>query len=151
MSTSDETFMLRALELAHEAETNGEVPVGAVIVCHDEIIAEGYNRPITSHDPCAHAEIIALRNAGQHQQNYRLPECTMYVTLEPCCMCAGAIIHARLKRLVFGATDPKAGAAGSVFNLLDSTALNHRVGVKAGILEQESASMLTTFFQSRRK
>ncbi|UCH54295.1 MAG: tRNA adenosine(34) deaminase TadA, partial [Pseudomonadota bacterium] len=122
---TDEFWMRRALALARHAEENGEVPVGAVVVHDGEVIGEGWNQPIVSHDPSAHAEIVALRAAAQRAQNYRLPGAILYVTLEPCVMCAGAIVQARLARVVYGAADPKAGAAGSVFSLLTSEQLNH--------------------------
>ena len=143
-------WMERALGLARQAEANGEVPVGAVLVRDEDIIGEGYNSPISRHDPSAHAEIVALRAAGLCDQNYRLPGTTLYVTLEPCCMCAGAIIQARVERLVYAAADPGAGAAGSVFDLLQSAALNHRVEVSAGVMADEAAGLLTEFFRSRR-
>jgi len=142
--------MQRALELARWAEVDGEVPVGAVLVLDDKVIGEGYNRPISAHDPTAHAEIRALREAATRAGNYRLPGTTLYVTLEPCAMCAGAIIHARVQRVVFGARDPKGGAAGSVFNILDGERLNHRVVVEAGVLASECAALLENFFRSRR-
>lgn len=142
--------MRRALTLARHAEAAGEVPVGAVVVQDGEMIGEGWNQPIRSHDPSAHAEMVALRAAAARRKNYRLPGATLYVTLEPCAMCAGAIVHARLARVVYGATDPKAGAAGSVFQLLDSPALNHRTEVGSGVLGEESSELLRAFFQSRR-
>jgi tRNA(adenine34) deaminase len=151
----DETdlhYMRLALELAARAETEGEVPVGAVLVRDERIIGEGWNRPIGLHDPSAHAEIMALRDAGGREHNYRLPDSTLYVTLEPCPMCAGAIVHARVRRLVFGAFDPRSGAAGSVFDLLPSDArFNHRVEVAAGCLEQDCAERLRGFFRARRQ
>jgi len=147
---NDHHWMQRALELARAAGTKGEVPVGAVLIKGDDIIGEGYNSPISRHDPSAHAEIIALRTAAVMQQNYRLPGTTLYVTLEPCCMCAGAIIQARVERLVYAAADPKAGAAGSVFHLLQSEALNHRVEVTGGVMADEAGGLLTDFFRSRR-
>lgn len=142
--------MQRALELAQKAERNGEVPVGAVIVMGNKIIGEGCNSSITRNDPSAHAEIVALRNAGDALNNYRLPGSTLYVTLEPCCMCAGAIVQARVERLVYAAADPKAGAVKSVFNLLDSDHLNHKVDITGGVLEQEASNMMTEFFKVRR-
>ncbi len=151
MKTEDE-YMQRALQLAHQAEDQGEVPVGAVLVLDGEIIGEGWNQPITRCDPSAHAEIMALRAAGQNQQNYRLSNSTLYVTLEPCPMCAGAIVHARVNKVVFGASDPRSGAAGSVFDLLPSDErFNHRTAVVGGVLAEESAAMLRQFFRSRRK
>jgi tRNA(adenine34) deaminase len=146
----DVEFMARALELAREAEVAGEVPVGAVIVKEGTIIAEGWNRPIGTHDPSAHAEMIAMRAAAAALQNYRLLDTTLYVTLEPCAMCAGAMVHARVKRLVFAATDPRAGAAGSVFNIAQHTALNHRIQVEEGVLRDECSALLRGFFQQRR-
>ncbi len=146
---TDEVFwMRRALALA--AQTEGEVPVGALIVRNGDCIAEGWNRPISMHDPSAHAEIIALREAGRHDDNHRFPGATLYVTLEPCVMCAGAIIHARLQRVVFGAWDPKGGAAGSVFDVLGTTRLNHRVEVIGGVLSEECGEKLRAFFEQRR-
>lgn len=150
MTEKNIIWMQRALELAREAEQVGEVPVGAVLVKDDEIIGEGFNSPITNHDPSAHAEIQALRAAGLLQQNYRLPNTTLYVTLEPCCMCAGAIIQARIERLVFATSDPKTGAAGSVFNLLNSDQLNHKVTVTGGVMEAEASTLLTEFFKAKR-
>ena len=147
---STETWMRCALELATRAEAEGEVPVGALVVLNEEIIGEGWNRPISSHDPTAHAEIVALRAAAAKLGNYRLTGATLYVTLEPCPMCAGAIVHARVARVVFGATDPLAGAAGSVFNLLESSALNHRVQLVGGVLAEECGTRLRAFFQARR-
>ncbi|MDY6981023.1 MAG: tRNA adenosine(34) deaminase TadA [Pseudomonadota bacterium] len=146
----DEFWMQRALELARRAEAAGEVPVGAVVVLDEQAIGEGWNQPIGSHDPSAHAEMRALRAAAQRSANYRLPGTTLYVTLEPCVMCAGAIIHARVKRVVFGARDPKTGAAGSVFDILNSDKHNHRVEIRGDVLAGECASLLTGFFQSRR-
>jgi len=142
--------MHRALELARRAEAEGEVPVGAVVATEHMIIGEGWNRPIHEHDPTAHAEIRALRDAAARTGNYRLPGTTLYVTLEPCVMCAGAIIHARVDRVVYGARDPKGGAAGSVFEVLGTDRLNHRVRVEGGMLEEECGSLLRGFFQSRR-
>ena len=142
--------MRRALALARHAEAAGEVPVGAVVVQDGEVIGEGWNQPIRSNDPSAHAEMVALRAAATRNKNYRLPGATLYVTLEPCAMCAGAIVHARIARVVYGAADPKAGAAGSVFHLLDSPALNHRAQVNDGVLGEESSELLRRFFQSRR-
>ena len=144
-------FMQQALKLAQRAEKAGEVPVGAVLVLDDEIVGEGWNQPISSHDPTAHAEIVALRNAARQLANYRLPETTLYVTLEPCPMCAGAIVHARVKRVVYAARDPKSGAAGSVFDLLPSDQrFNHFTEVDQGILAEHSAELLSGFFKKRR-
>jgi tRNA(adenine34) deaminase len=142
--------MRRALELADGAETKGEVPVGAVLVRGDEIIAEGANRPIASNDPTAHAEIEALRAGGQVIGSYRLTETTLYVTLEPCAMCAAAIVHARVRRLVFGAWDPRAGAAGSIVDVFSLPGLNHRVDVFGGVLAEESTQRLRDFFAKLR-
>jgi tRNA(adenine34) deaminase len=146
--------MAQALDQALNARLTGEVPVGAVIVRHTEtgpqVIATGYNRPITTHDPTAHAEIIALRHAAALMENYRLPDCELYVTLEPCAMCATAMLHARLKRVVYAATDPKTGAAGSVLNLFDVKALNHQTAIEGGVLADASAKLLREFFAERR-
>lgn len=151
MSNADLQFMRQALALAESAARAGEVPVGAVLVREGRIIATGSNRPIATHDPCAHAEIVALREGAREMGNYRLPGLTLYVTLEPCVMCAGAIIHARLERVVFGAPDPKTGAAGSVFDIFGSGQVNHRVVVEGGILAQESSTLLQAFFRARRR
>jgi len=146
----DEEWMRRALELAARAGEDGEVPVGAVLVLDGEAVGEGGNRPIIDHDPSAHAEVLALRAAAALLANYRLPGTTLYVTLEPCVMCAGAIIHARVRRVVYGARDPKGGAAGSVFNVLNSNRLNHRVEIAGGVLEEDCACLLQDFFRQRR-
>lgn len=148
---NDTDWMQHALKLAERTQQEGEVPVGAVLVLNDEIIGAGWNRPIAAHDPTAHAEIMALRAGAGKIGNYRLNDTTLYVTLEPCVMCAGAMVHARIKRLVFGASDPKAGAIKSVFNILDSTRLNHRVEYTGGILADECGGMLSRFFEARRK
>jgi tRNA(adenine34) deaminase len=150
MNEIDEKWMLEALTLARQAEAEGEVPVGAVIVKDDEIIGRGWNHPIAAHDPTAHAEIIALREAAQTLENYRLADTSLYVTLEPCAMCAGAMVHARVGRLVFGANDPRAGAAGTVFNLVQASALNHRLAVTGGVLAEECSAILKRFFAQRR-
>jgi tRNA(adenine34) deaminase len=150
MESQDETFMRRALELARMAQSAGEVPVGAVIVKDGAIVAEGWNRPIAAQDPTAHAEIIALRAAGVALNTYRLIDTTLYVTLEPCPMCAGAMVHARVRRLVFGATDPRAGAAGTVFNIVQHQALNHRLESTGGVLAEECSTLLRDFFVARR-
>jgi tRNA(adenine34) deaminase len=142
--------MRRALELARHAEKMGEVPVGAVVVRDEAIIGEGWNQPIAAHDPSAHAEMVALRAAAQQVRNYRVPGATLYVTLEPCAMCAGAIVHARIARVVYGAADPKAGAGGSVFNLLANERLNHRATIVGGVLAEDCASLLKGFFERRR-
>jgi len=150
MTPLDEQFMRRAIELARQAEAAGEVPVGALIVRGDEIIAEGFNCPITTHDPTAHAEMIALRAAAARSDSYRLLDTTLYVTLEPCAMCAGAMVHARVQRLVYAASDPRAGAAGSIFNVVQNPVLNHRLEVEAGVLGEECGAMLRGFFVARR-
>lgn len=142
--------MYRALELAREAEAVGEVPVGAVVVKDGEIIGEGFNQPIGLHDPTAHAEIRALRAAAERLGNYRLTACELYVSLEPCAMCAGAMVHARIGRLIYAAADPRTGAAGSVLDLVRFEAFNHRMAVTAGILAEDSAALLQGFFRSRR-
>jgi len=142
--------MRRALELATQAQRAGEVPVGAVLVRGDEIIAEGSNRPIAACDPTAHAEIEALRKAAQALGSYRLSDTTLYVTLEPCVMCASAIVHARVRRLVFGAWDPRAGGAGSLTNVFTLPGLNHRVDIFGGILAEECTAVLQAFFATRR-
>jgi len=143
--------MGRALELAREAADNGEVPVGAVLVKDGEIIAEGFNHPIGLNDPTAHAEIMTLRRAGLALENYRLPDTTLYVTLEPCAMCAGAMVHARVKRLVYGATEPRTGAAGSIVNIVEHDALNHRMAVTGGVCAEEAGALLRAFFEVRRR
>ena len=142
--------MSRALELARAAQATGEVPVGAVIVKDDDIIAEGFNKPISAHDPTAHAEIVTMRAAAEKLGSYRLLDTTLYVTLEPCAMCAGAMVHARVKNLVFGAKDPRAGAVGSVFNIAQHAALNHRIDVTSGVLADDCGTLLKDFFVSRR-
>ena len=144
--------MRRALELASHAEAQGEVPVGAVLVLGGEIVGEGWNQPIGRHDPSAHAEIMALRDAGRRLGNYRLPETTLYVTLEPCPMCAGAIVHARVGKVIYAASDPRSGAAGSVFDLLPSDQrFNHHTRAEGGLLAEESAQLLRQFFRARRR
>ncbi len=146
----DEFYMRRAIELAREAEAAGEVPVGALIVRDGVILAEGFNRPISTHDPTAHAEMVAVRAAAARIDNYRLLGTTLYVTLEPCAMCAGAMVHARVQRLVYAATDPRAGAAGSIFSVVQSPALNHRLEVVPGVLAEECGTLLRNFFLARR-
>jgi len=148
--TGDEHWMSEALRLARRAAAEGEVPIGAVVVRDGEIIGRGWNRNIGLNDPSAHAEIMALREAGIASDNHRLPGCTLYVSLEPCPMCAGAMIHARLARVVFGAEDPKTGAAGGVFDLLGHPAHNHAVEFEGGCLAEESAALLRDFFRMRR-
>ncbi|MCF8198823.1 MAG: tRNA adenosine(34) deaminase TadA [Sulfuritalea sp.] len=146
----DSGYMALALDLAHEAGAAGEVPVGALVVSDGEIVGRGFNQPIGRHDPTAHAEIMALRGASAHLGNYRLPGCTLYVTLEPCAMCAGAIMHARIERVVFGARDPKTGAAGSVLDLFAESRLNHHTAVVGDVLAAECGSLLSSFFAARR-
>ncbi|HEX7417169.1 MAG TPA: tRNA adenosine(34) deaminase TadA [Steroidobacteraceae bacterium] len=148
---TDRDFMARALQLAEQAGAAGEVPVGAVLVRGAEIIAEGANRPIETCDPTAHAEVVALRAGGNVLRSYRLTDTVLYVTLEPCVMCASAIVHARVRRLVFGAFDPKAGAAGSIANVFTLPGLNHRVDVFGGVMSQECGAMLSDFFVGRRE
>ena len=148
--TNDEFFMQAALELAREGAAAGEVPVGAIVVQNGAIIGRGYNQPISRSDPTAHAEIVAMRDAAARIGNYRLPGCEIFVTLEPCAMCAGAIIHARLARLVFGAADPKTGACGSVINLFAEERLNHHTLVEGGIQAEDAAALLQHFFAQRR-
>lgn len=147
---TDERWMRRALDLARQAEQAGEVPVGAVLVLDGAAVGEGWNHNINANDPSAHAEVQALRDAGRLLGNYRFPNATLYVTLEPCVMCAGAIVHARIARVVYGATDPKTGAAGSVFDTLVSERHNHRVEVEGGLLAGEAGDLLRAFFRSRR-
>jgi len=147
----DRRSMLEALVCAREAYARGEVPVGAVLVdAAGAVLARAANAPIASHDPTAHAEVVALRAAGRALQNYRLPGCTLYVTLEPCAMCVGALVHARLARLVFAAADPKTGACGSVLDLTTGPGFNHRIAVTRGVLQEESAELLRRFFAERR-
>ena len=146
----DKDFMGLALDLAREAGATGEVPVGALVVLEGEIVGRGFNQPIGRSDPTAHAEIMALRDAAAQLGNYRLPGCSLYVTLEPCTMCAGAIMHARIARVVFGASDPKTGVAGSVIDLFAEERLNHHAEIVGGVLEAECGSMLSAFFAARR-
>ena len=147
---NDEDFMRAALALAREAELAGEVPVGAVVVKDGQIIGRGSNAPISRHDPSAHAEMVALRDAAQKIGNYRLVDCELFVTLEPCLMCVGAMFHARISRVVFGASDYKTGAAGSVMNLFEEQRLNHHAAVQGGVLAEECGSLLSQFFAARR-
>jgi tRNA(adenine34) deaminase len=147
---ADEDFLREAIAQARLAEAAGEVPVGAVIVQQGRIIARGHNQVITSADPTAHAEIVSLRAAGLALANYRILDCTLYTTLEPCAMCAGAILHARIRRLVYATPDPKAGACGSVLQVINHPQLNHQVEVSAGLLAEECSAMLTAFFRARR-
>lgn len=149
-ASGDEIFMRAALELASQAAAAGEVPVGAVVIRAGEVVGRGYNHPISAHDPTAHAEIVALRDAARRLGNYRLGGCDLYVTLEPCIMCAGAILHARIGRLIYGAQDPKTGACGSVTNPFAERRLNHHTLVTGGMLQVESATLLQQFFAARR-
>lgn len=149
-SEQDQRFMKEALALAHQAESLGEVPVGALVVLADQVIGRGYNQPIGSSDPTAHAEVMAMRAAARALGNYRLVNTTLYVTLEPCAMCAGAMVHARIQRLVFATPDPRTGAAGSVLNILSDPAMNHHPQVEGGLMAAESAALLRKFFAARR-
>ena len=149
--TTDEQWMRHALTLAQRAAELGEVPVGAVLVKDKQLLSEGWNQPISQADPTAHAEIVAIRSAAQKLGNYRLPDTTLYITIEPCSMCAGAIVHSRISRVVFGAAEPRAGAAGSVLNLLQNEKFNHQTQVTAGILAEECGQVLKSFFAARRK
>lgn len=151
ISAEDERWMDYAITLAAQGEALGEVPVGAVIVAKEQIIGEGFNQPITRHDPTAHAEIVALRQAAEKIQNYRLIDATLYVTLEPCTMCVGALVHARIKRLVFGTTEPKAGAVVSKAKLLDSDYFNHRIEYVGGARAEQCQHQLSQFFAHRRE
>ncbi len=152
MSTEqDEYWMRHALQLADNAQQQGEIPVGAVLVKDNQIIGEGWNQSISLHDPSAHAEMMAIREAGKNLENYRLVDSSLYVTLEPCSMCAGLLIHSRIHRLVFGASDFKTGAAGSLLDLLGDPRMNHRVEVKGGVLAQECGDKLSAFFKLRRE
>jgi tRNA(adenine34) deaminase len=146
----DRQFMQQALEQAGLAALAGEVPVGAVMVCNGEVIARAFNQPITKHDPSAHAEMLVLRQAALSEENYRLPSTTLYVTLEPCTMCAGAMLHARVDRIVYGAADPKTGAAGSVLDVFSSKQINHQTVVEGGVMAQECGQLLRNFFKERR-
>ncbi len=148
--SADEHWMYEALKQAHYAVSQQEVPVGAVVVYKNEVIGKGWNQPILNNDSSAHAEIVALRDAANSVRNYRLKNTTLYVTLEPCVMCVGAMLHARIERLVFGAFDPKTGAAGTVFNLLSDDKHNHSIECAGGVLEDECAEILQAFFKSRR-
>jgi tRNA(adenine34) deaminase len=147
---TDVDYMRLALELASQAQAAGEVPVGAVVVKDGEIVGRGFNAPISRHDPSAHAEMMALRDAAQRLGNYRLVDCELYVTLEPCLMCAGAVMHARIARVVYGASDPKTGACGSVLNAFADTRLNHHTTVCGGVLAEECSAMISNFFALRR-
>lgn len=150
LTTDDERYMAAALELARTGGSVDEVPVGAVVVVDGEVVGRGFNQPIGRHDPTAHAEVMALRDAAARLGNYRLPGATLYVTLEPCIMCAGAIMHARVARVVFGARDPKTGAAGSVVDLFAEERLNHHAQVAGGVLAAECSALLSGFFAARR-
>jgi tRNA(adenine34) deaminase len=146
----DRQFMQQAIEQAHLAAIAGDVPVGAVLVRDGQVISKAFNKPITNHDPSAHAEMLALRQAALAEQNYRLPGTTLYVTLEPCAMCAGAMLHARVDRIVFGAPDPKTGAAGSVVDLFAIKQINHQTSIEGGIMGDECGQLLKNFFKERR-
>jgi len=146
----DQQFMLQAIEQAQLAATAGEVPVGAILVRDGQVISRAFNQPITNHDPSAHAEMLALRQAAQVEQNYRLPGSTLYVTLEPCAMCSGAILHARVDRVVYGAPDPKTGAAGSVLDVFSSKQINHQTRIEGGVMSEECGQLLRNFFKERR-
>ena len=147
---SDELYMEEALRSAQRALEAGEVPIGAIVVCDNKIVARSHNRSIVDNDPTAHAEILALRKAGAALGNYRLSDCTLFATIEPCPMCAGALVHARLKRVVYGAKDPKTGADGSVMQVLNHPASNHRIEVQSGVLAGRCAELLQAFFRQRR-
>lgn len=146
----DEQYMRLALEEATQAEAEGEVPVGAVVVCRGNVVGRGHNRNLLDNDPTAHAEVLALRQAAQLLGNHRLADCELFATIEPCAMCAGALVHARLKRLVYGASDPKAGAVQSVLQVLNNPRLNHQMEVVSGVLATESTAMMQAFFRRRR-
>jgi len=148
---SDDVFMREALSLALEAAAAGEVPVGAVVVKDGAVVGRGHNRPVASRDPTAHAEVMALRDAAERIGNYRLAECMLYVTLEPCAMCAGAMMNARISRVVYGAADPKSGACGSVVDLFAENRLNHHATVVGGVMAEEAAKLLQDFFSARRR
>jgi tRNA(adenine34) deaminase len=150
LTTADELWMEEALRCAQRALETGEVPVGAVVVCEGQIVGRGWNRNLTGNDPTAHAEIVALRDAGQNVGNHRLGDCDLFATIEPCAMCAGALIHARIRRLVYGADDPKAGAVHSVLQVLNHPQLNHQMEVRGGVLAGRSAEVLQEFFRKRR-
>lgn len=151
MTTADDAFMARALELARAGAALGEVPVGAVVVKDGVIVGEGFNQPISAQDPTAHAEVVALRAAAQRLGNYRLVDCTLYVTLEPCLMCCGALVHARVREVVYGTDEPKAGSARSRMAAFELPQMNHRVALRGGVLAAESAALLSEFFRSRRQ
>ena len=151
MDSTDQKWMQHALKLAERSREEGEVPVGAVIVKDDTLIAEGWNQPIDKHDATAHAEIMAIRAAGENLKNYRLTDTTLYVTLEPCTMCAGAMVHARIKRVVFGAPDPRTGTAGSAIDLFSQDYHNHQIEIEGGKMQDECGQILKDFFRERRK
>jgi len=151
MSSSDLVFMQRAFELAQQAEQLNEIPVGAVVVYQGNIIGEGFNQSIMLNDPSAHAEMLAIRQAGKHLNNYRLLNCTLYVTLEPCPMCAGLLVHSRIKRLVYASVDLKTGAAGSALNLVCNEQLNHQIMVTGGVMQAQCSQLLSAFFKRRRR
>lgn len=150
MNDADMNFMREALSLARQGAAVGEVPVGAIVVLDEQVVGKGFNQPIGSHDPTAHAEVMALRDAARNIGNYRLPGATVYVTVEPCAMCAGAIQHARIARIVYGAPEPKTGACGSVVDLFAEPRLNHHASVEGGVMAEESATLIANFFQQRR-
>jgi tRNA(adenine34) deaminase len=150
MNATDEIFMEEALRCAHRALEMGEVPVGAVVVCEGRVVGRGGNRNLADNDPTAHAELVALRDAGSNVGNHRLGDCELFATIEPCAMCAGAMVHARIRRLVYGADDPKAGAVHSVLQVLNHPQLNHRMDVRGGVLAGRSAEILQEFFRKRR-
>jgi len=150
VSIQDEAFMRLAIEQARLAGAKGEVPVGAILVHQEQVIGRGFNQPITLHDPSAHAEMVAIREAAKSLENYRLPDSILYVTLEPCAMCCGAMLHARVKRVVFGAADPKTGMAGSVGNVFSIKQINHQTEVQGGVLAGECSELLREFFRQRR-
>ncbi|WP_286235307.1 tRNA adenosine(34) deaminase TadA [Thalassotalea sediminis] len=147
----DQAFMAKAYALALQAEQLDEIPVGAIVVADNKIIGEGFNQSIMQHDPSAHAEMIAIRQAGKVLSNYRMLDCTLYVTLEPCPMCAGLLVHSRIKRVVFATTDEKTGSAGSVFDLTNNSKLNHQIDVTSGVMAQECSALLSRFFKRRRQ
>ena len=146
----DQQYMRMAIEQAQLAAQSGEVPVGAVLVKDGQVISKAFNKPIANHDPSAHAEMLALREAALAEENYRIPGCTLYVTLEPCAMCSGAMLHARIDRVVYGASDPKTGAAGSVLDIFASKQINHQTSVEGGIMSEECGQLLRDFFKGRR-
>ena len=148
--SSDKVYMSQALELAKQAAKAGEVPVGAIVVADNQIIGQGYNRSITNYDPTAHAEIVAIRDAAKFTGNYRLVDCDLYVTIEPCAMCVGAMVHARIRRVIFGALEPRAGALVSQLKLMDKSYFNHSIEWQSGVLERDCAALIKDFFKCRR-